>query len=47
MAEDPPPNIEFTMIRNALEQAHRDVALAARLLRITLPELQRRIRNTG
>ena len=45
MAEEPqdaPLSIERTMIRNALEQAHRDKVLAARLLGISQTELQKR-----
>ena len=45
--QDSPANIELAMIRNALEQAHRDKALAARLLGISLLELQRIMRNYG
>jgi transcriptional regulator with PAS, ATPase and Fis domain len=49
MAEEPqdaPLSIE-TMIRNALEQAHRDKVLAARLLGISQTELQKRIEVCG
>jgi transcriptional regulator with PAS, ATPase and Fis domain len=45
--EDAPLSIERTMIRNALEQAHRDKVLAARLLGISQTELQRRIEACG
>jgi transcriptional regulator with GAF, ATPase, and Fis domain len=47
MTEESPPNIELTMIRAALEQAHRDVAVAARLLGITPAEFQRRMQKYG
>jgi transcriptional regulator with PAS, ATPase and Fis domain len=45
--QDSPPSIELAMIRNALEQAHRDKARAARLLGISQSELQRRMRQYG
>lgn len=50
MAENPqdtPLDVERTMILAALEQTHRDLALAARLLGLTQPELQRRMRVYG
>jgi transcriptional regulator with PAS, ATPase and Fis domain len=50
MAEEPqdaPLSIERTMIRNALEQAHRDKVLAARLLGISQTEHQKRIEACG
>jgi len=39
--------MEPTMIRKALEQAHRDKALAAKLLGISQTELQRRMQVYG
>jgi transcriptional regulator with PAS, ATPase and Fis domain len=50
MAEQPqdtPSSTERTMIRKALEQAHRDKALAARLLGISQTELQSRMQVYG
>jgi transcriptional regulator with PAS, ATPase and Fis domain len=41
--QDTPLSIERTMIRKALEQAHRDKTLAAKLLGISQTELQRRM----
>lgn len=38
--QDSPLSIELAMIRNALEDAHRDKALAARLLGISQAKLQ-------
>jgi transcriptional regulator with PAS, ATPase and Fis domain len=45
--QDGPPNMELAMIRNVLEQAHGDKARAARLLGISLSELQRFMRHYG
>ena len=45
--QDTPLSIERTMIRKALEQAHRDKALAARLLGISQTELQSRMQVYG
>ena len=45
--QDTPSNMESGMIRAALQQAHRDKALAARLLGISQKELQRRMQLYG
>ena len=45
--QDTPSNMESRMIRAALQQAHRDKALAARLLGISQKELQRRMQLYG
>lgn len=45
--QDTPLSMEPTMIRKALEQAHRDKALAAKLLGISQTELQRRMQVYG
>ena len=45
--QDTPSGIERTHIRNSLEQAHGDKALAARLLGLSLTELQERIQHYG
>jgi transcriptional regulator with GAF, ATPase, and Fis domain len=45
--QDTPSGIERTHIRNALEQAHGDKALAARLLDLSLKELLTRMRQSG
>jgi DNA-binding NtrC family response regulator len=45
--QDTPLSIERTMIRNALEQAHRDKALTARLLGISQTELESRMQVHG
>jgi transcriptional regulator with GAF, ATPase, and Fis domain len=50
MAEQPqdtPSGIERTIIRNALAQVHADKAVAARLLGMSLMELQARMRQSG
>jgi transcriptional regulator with PAS, ATPase and Fis domain len=50
MAEEPqdtPLSTEATMIREALEHAHRDKTLAAKLLGISQTELQRRMQVFG
>lgn len=45
--QDPSSSIERTMVRNALEQAHRETALAAKLLGISRMELQQRTLQYG
>ena len=45
--QDTPLSMEPTMIRKALEQAHRDKALAPKLLGISQTELQRRMQVYG
>ena len=45
--QDTPSGIERTHIRNVLEQVHGDKALAARLLGLSLTELQERMRQHG
>ena len=47
MTENSRQNIERRMIREALRQANRDKALAARLLGISQPELETRMQMYG
>jgi DNA-binding NtrC family response regulator len=45
--QDAPSSVELALIRNALEQAHGDKALAVRLLGISRTELRRRMEQQG
>ena len=45
--QDTPPSIERMMIRNALDQAQGNKALAARLLGISQADLQERMQQSG
>jgi DNA-binding NtrC family response regulator len=45
--QDTPSGIERTILRTALAQAHGDKAVAARLLGMSLMDLQARMRESG